>query len=395
MMSKKGAEQPIAEVGLPPSVANVFAARNIRTAKDVLLSTEFDLMELSGLGLDQIRSAVLRISEELSPPCQTGLSLWEKRLQQEQWHLPTRLKGLDFALCGGIPFGVITEVVGPAGIGKTQFCLKLALLAALPLSHGGLDGQVIYVDVEFKFNTKRLIEIGTKSFPDIFNGKEMEQEITRRILILRPSCLSEFTESLERINTLMLQHRVKLLVIDSMTALVSGENEQGTARKSPLSWHISFLKSAAEASRVPILVTNQVRSQSPNEVVQYNFEAGMRQEHLWGSPDFNSCLVAALGVQWSHAVTIRLIFEVISGQRFMKVAKSPMSPPVAFPFRVISSGISLLDDCGRELVGKQIHTISCQEPDKKRKEECLGPPDLSSFLNFLSSNMFGWELHHL
>ena len=35
-------------------------------------------------------------------------------------HLPTRLKGLDAALCGGIPFGVITELVGPAGIGKTQ-----------------------------------------------------------------------------------------------------------------------------------------------------------------------------------------------------------------------------------------------------------------------------------
>lgn len=35
-------------------------------------------------------------------------------------HLPTRLKGLDEALCGGVPFGALTELVGPAGIGKTQ-----------------------------------------------------------------------------------------------------------------------------------------------------------------------------------------------------------------------------------------------------------------------------------
>lgn len=35
-------------------------------------------------------------------------------------HLPTQLKGLDAALFGGIPFGVVTELVGPAGIGKTQ-----------------------------------------------------------------------------------------------------------------------------------------------------------------------------------------------------------------------------------------------------------------------------------
>lgn len=38
-------------------------------------------------------------------------------------HLPTRLKGLDAALCGGIPYGVLTELVGPAGIGKTQVYL--------------------------------------------------------------------------------------------------------------------------------------------------------------------------------------------------------------------------------------------------------------------------------
>ena len=46
----------------------------------------------------------------------------EQRIQDEYMagHLPTRLKGLDEALGGGIPFGVLTELVGPPGIGKTQ-----------------------------------------------------------------------------------------------------------------------------------------------------------------------------------------------------------------------------------------------------------------------------------
>lgn len=39
-------------------------------------------------------------------------------------HLPTGLPALDASLWGGIPFGVITEVVGPAGIGKTQVQLQ-------------------------------------------------------------------------------------------------------------------------------------------------------------------------------------------------------------------------------------------------------------------------------
>lgn len=36
-----------------------------------------------------------------------------------------------------------------------QFCLKLSLLASLPANFGGLDGRVIYIDVESKFSSKR------------------------------------------------------------------------------------------------------------------------------------------------------------------------------------------------------------------------------------------------
>lgn len=48
--------------------------------------------------------------------------LMEDRVRNEAFggHLSTSLAGLDNALCGGIPFGVLTELVGPSGIGKTQ-----------------------------------------------------------------------------------------------------------------------------------------------------------------------------------------------------------------------------------------------------------------------------------
>jgi RecA/RadA recombinase len=39
-------------------------------------------------------------------------------------HLPTGLGALDEYLWGGIPFGVLTEIVGHAGIGKTQVDLQ-------------------------------------------------------------------------------------------------------------------------------------------------------------------------------------------------------------------------------------------------------------------------------
>ncbi|XAR59808.1 ATP diphosphatase [Bertholletia excelsa] len=190
------ASKLLSEMGLPQPIANIFNARNISTAKDVLSLTEFELMELLDVSFAEVTSAVALISEIVCPAYQTASSLLEQRIQNEycSGHLPTCLKGLDEALCGGIPFGVLTELVGPAGIGKTQFCMKLSLLASLPAKFGGLDGQVIYIDVESKFSSRRMIEIGINSFPEIFHMEGMAREMAGRILVLQPASLAEFTE---------------------------------------------------------------------------------------------------------------------------------------------------------------------------------------------------------
>lgn len=52
--------------------------------------------------------------------------------------------------------------------------------------------------------------------------------------------------------------------------------------------------------------------------------------------------------------------SLVAGQQFIKVAKSPMSPPLAFPFEVTSSGIILLDDDGVEMKGAHINSIDHQ-----------------------------------
>ncbi|GKV01113.1 hypothetical protein SLEP1_g13696 [Rubroshorea leprosula] len=223
-------------------------------------------MELLDVGLAEVRSALAHISEKVCPPFQTALSLMEQRVQNEKFsgHLPTGLEGLDTALCRGIPFGFLTELVGPPGIGKTQFCLKLSLLASLPTSYGGLNGRMIYIDVESKFSSSG-------------------------ILVLWPTSLSEFTQSLQQIKVSLLQNQVKMLVIDSMAALVT--------------------ESLAEFSRIPVIVMNQVRSQSHDQACQYSFQIHNKRETLETPATSNMHLVAALGINWAHAVTIRLVLE--------------------------------------------------------------------------------------
>ncbi|KAG5401648.1 hypothetical protein IGI04_016255 [Brassica rapa subsp. trilocularis] len=367
------ANKLIGEMDLHKRISNIFAARNIITAKDALSMTEFELMELLDVGMKEIQSAVKLISQAASPPCLSARSLLEQKVEKEylSGHLPTHLKGLDSALCGGIPFGVLTELVGPPGIGKSQFCMKLALSASFPKAYGGLDGRVIYIDVESKFSSRRVIEMGLKSFPEVFHLKGMAQEMAGRILVLRPTSLSDFTQSsIQELKESILKNQVKLLVIDSMTALLSGENKPGAQRQQhQLGWHISFLKSLAEFARIPIVVTNQVRSQNRDETSQYSFQAKLKDGFQEHTRTYDSHLVAALGINWAHAVTIRLVLESKSGQRIIKVAKSPMSPPLAFPFHITSAGISLLSDEGTELKGPGINNIHARAKLKDRFQE--------------------------
>jgi len=56
--------------------------------------------------------------------------------------LPTGLVSFDATLRGGLPCGGITEVVGPAGAGKTQFCLQSCVRAIGEYEHD----SAIYVD---------------------------------------------------------------------------------------------------------------------------------------------------------------------------------------------------------------------------------------------------------
>lgn len=70
----------------------------------------------------------------------------------------TTLVGLDEALRGGLPVDSITEIVGPPGIGKTQFChtmavVALTLLAPQPVMRP--HGSVIYIDTETTFSPQR------------------------------------------------------------------------------------------------------------------------------------------------------------------------------------------------------------------------------------------------
>ena len=52
-------------------------------------------------------------------------------------------------------FSPVHQIVGPPGCGKTQFCMLLSVVAALPHSVGGRGTHVLYVDTEASFSAER------------------------------------------------------------------------------------------------------------------------------------------------------------------------------------------------------------------------------------------------
>lgn len=59
--------------------------------------------------------------------------------------ISTGCTAIDEIIRGGIPVNGITEIVGPSGVGKSQFCLQLALMAQFPEEFGGVNKGLVVI----------------------------------------------------------------------------------------------------------------------------------------------------------------------------------------------------------------------------------------------------------
>ena len=233
------------------------------------------------------------------------------------------LRALDSALGGGVPTGSITELVGPAGAGKTQFCLTLAVAAAAPRRLGGLDAGVVFVDTEQKFSGARVAQIAANVFPSAYGVSSDDaaherdakatalRALTEKILVLTPSTLSETLQRLSGLEEALVDHAVRLLVVDSVAALARAEFGVGRgqiARRQELLGQIaSVLKRQAERLHMAALVTNQVTTRA--RAADEGADSDALADAGAGDASATAATAAALGVKWAHCVNTRLVLE--------------------------------------------------------------------------------------
>jgi len=213
---------------------------------------------------------------------------------------------IDHALRGGLRRGAVTEVCGESSAGKTQVCLQAAVQAQLvagdfesggvvksyggqasPMVTGG--SKVVYICTEDQFPSERLSQMLTARY-----GNEQCNEVkTIRdgILIQRPREIAELETALgPRLEILLAQGGVSLVILDSIASLLRGEFEnEGLARANTIHRLGMRLNNIASDHGVVVLVVNQVSDFIDQQ--QCSFGRGV---------------VPALGLSWSNYVHTRL-----------------------------------------------------------------------------------------
>ncbi|GFR51292.1 hypothetical protein Agub_g13653 [Astrephomene gubernaculifera] len=385
------ATRQVSRLSLAPQLRDHLIANNLITARDVLLLGPLDLMELLGLTWSQANHLLADVSAQVTPPYATA---WEALAQLTSGEAPpplrTGLPILDGALRLGLPLGSITELVGPGGVGKSQMCHMMALTAALPTSFGGLASGVVYIDTERKFSAARMAEMvqararaaaataaagaaaiaagaagaATTALATTAAASDaLISEVLQRVAVMTPGSTGELVGALEALQTIVLRHRARLVVIDSIAALARTEYGNSTAttgggdggdgggggggllggimeRQQVLGRIASQLKALAESLRIPVLVTNQVTTRITGPATHPH------QQQAGGGGGGGGVLTAALGTKWAHCVNLRIVLERLHERRFLKVAKSPSCANVVLEYVIGPMGLQQLDRGG-------------------------------------------------
>lgn len=149
---------------------------------------------------------------------------------------------IDDLLGGGFETGVVTQLFGAAGTGKTNICLQLIIECV----KGGK--KVIFIDSE-GFSPERFEQIAG-------NGAAT---IAKDVIVYEPINLEQQYSSIKEIDKII-NENVGLVVLDSATTFyrLALENDGNISLRRELANQIAHLHRIARKYSVAVVITNQV-----------------------------------------------------------------------------------------------------------------------------------------
>ena len=225
--------------------------------------------------------------------------------------ISTGSKAMDALLGGGIRKGMITDIYGESGSGKSQLCFTLCANCAKE------PASTLFIDTAGTFRPERIMEI---------SGSQLALE---KITFIRAFTTIDQTNETRKI----LELRPTLVIVDSLTSLFSTEYS-GPERHRALMKYLHDLALLAINSCCAIVVTNMVRTAPPITVID---QAGHNIGHAlvpWQQREYLGSSVSI----YSH---MKMKLEIVDSARssFQAVLVQPAGKGQV-PFAITLQGIS-------------------------------------------------------
>lgn len=159
--------------------------------------------------------------------------------------ISTGIIQLDDFFCGKVPDGILIDIFGASGIGKTQLAMQICIHT---VSH---NNRILFQDTTGAFRPERMLQmLQTNNLPvDLLNN----------ISVLRITNVSEQINSLSRIDP----SKYSLIVIDNISDLFSFEysTEDKFLKKNQLFLkYMRNLSMFAIENKITVLLTNVMRT---------------------------------------------------------------------------------------------------------------------------------------
>ena len=165
---------------------------------------------------------------------------------RKQERIPCKCGCIDDLLGGGFESGIITQLYGAPGTGKTNICIQLAIECVKA------GKKVIFIDTE-GFSAERFRQI----------AGEDAKKIAGDIIIYEPGSLEQQYAAIVDLEKIM-SEKIGLIILDSaalyyrLGLVQEDRNEENIALRRELVNQIGILHGIARRFGVAVVITNQV-----------------------------------------------------------------------------------------------------------------------------------------
>jgi len=318
--------------GVGPIAIQKLEKVGIKSPLDVVIRGAKEFSRVSGISTDTAAKHLRQMKVMLA---ESGLEIEVrdipslKALRKSQIRVPFKVEELDEMSKGGFETQSLYEIYGEEGSGKTQMTMTAAA-EYLGAGHG-----VMFIDCEGAFDIERFEEI-CKARNVTYDDEQLRYHMY--------SDESELERGIQTMTPELIEHGVRLIVIDGLVGLIrlafEGRGELGE-RQIELKGILKYLRNLSILLNISMVITNQVTA----------------------NPDGFGAKVKPIGghILGHYVKYIYWISKGMKNNRVVKLVKSPNSPQGEYKCFLNEEGVSQYEKLTNKIREQRMKEVGIED----------------------------------